>query len=174
MSGYSLLLTRSWRCSDGNACLIAQRSVAFSPHWIKPRSRHYARCFSKTCWLGLLRRRRKQEGYGTGKEGIGWCSMLMARGKPPVNAPYPAHLISQQPNADWTRSALLDISDASGVKPSGPGRQCFRLTRINGLARSLGYLGQATAITEENCGRPCRRPANMSKRNRFPSANPAC
>jgi hypothetical protein len=67
---------------------------------IKCRSRRYARCFSKTCWLGLWRSRRKQEGCGTGKEPIGRSSTLTARDKPPANEPCLVRLIARQCNAD--------------------------------------------------------------------------
>jgi hypothetical protein len=97
------------------------------------------------------RRRRKREGCGTGKEGIGWCSMLMARDKPPANAPCPARLISHLPNADWTRSVLLAIQDASGERLFGPGRLCSSPTRINGSARFREHRAQATVTIEESC-----------------------
>jgi hypothetical protein len=96
-----------------------------------------------------------------------WYAASSSR-KPPC----PTLLIFHQHNAVWTRSALLAISDASGGRPSGPGRPCSRHTRTNGLARSPGHLGRATVITEENCASRCRQSADMSKRNLFHSARP--
>jgi len=61
-----------------------------------------------------------QEGCGTGRERNGWCSMSMARGKPPANELCLAHLISQPHSADCKKFAHLAIRGASGEKWSGP------------------------------------------------------
>ena len=89
-------------------------------------------------------------GCGIARETNGSSSTLMARGKRPANAPCRVRPISRRHSADWTRSAPLAISDASGVKSFGPERLCSRPIRTNASARSLGYQGQATAIIEGN------------------------
>jgi hypothetical protein len=45
-------------------------------------------------------KRKKQEGYGTGKEGIGWSSMWMARDKLLANAPCHPSPVCRRHNAD--------------------------------------------------------------------------
>src|SRR5713226_3759062 len=47
--------------------------------------------------------------------------MWMAHGKQLANAPCHPLPISHRHTAAWMRSVLLATSDASGVKPSGPG-----------------------------------------------------
>src|SRR5579863_2489579 len=89
-------------------------------------SRHCARCFSTTCWLGLWRRRKKQVGCGIDRETVGWCSTLMAHDKPPANELCPVHLISHLHTAAWTRSVLQATRGASEGRPSEPGPPCFR------------------------------------------------
>ncbi len=158
----------SWPCSDGIACLFARHSPAFLPPWIKRRSRHCARCFSKTYSPNLWRRRRKRGDSGTGRGRIGSCSMWMELGKPPANELCPAPLISQRHNAAWTRSALLAIRGASAESVSGRAPLFCKPTRTNGSARSPGHLGQATAITGETCGRLRRQSVRIRKPSLFP------
>ena len=73
---------------------------AFSPRWVKHRSKRCALRFSKTWSLALWKRRKKREGCGTGKEHSGSCSMSMALDKLLANAPYHAHPISRQHSND--------------------------------------------------------------------------
>ena len=101
-----LFMALGWR---ENAFPIARRSPAFSQPLSKLPSRHCAQYFSKTCSLGLWRSRKKREGCGTGKEGVGWCSMWMAR----------------WPGCPPTRFAIYPRS-ATGTTPVGRGL-CFRL-----------------------------------------------
>ncbi len=121
---------------------------------IKPLSRRCARCFSKTCWPALWRRTRKRVGCGTDGEHTTWCSMWMARGKPPENLPCLAHLTSHPPDVGWTRSVLLAIWGASGAKWCACARPFCKHTRTSGWAPSPEHLGQATATIAESWGRP--------------------
>jgi len=68
MSEYFRSPRSSWPSSDEITCLLARRFLASLRPWIERQSRHCAQCFSKTCSLGHWKRRREQEGYGTGKE----------------------------------------------------------------------------------------------------------
>src|SRR5260221_930917 len=66
-----LLHPRSWPSSGGGAFPIAQRSVAFSPRWVKHRSRRCAPCFSKTWSLALLSKEEKTGGLWD-RQGTQW------------------------------------------------------------------------------------------------------
>jgi hypothetical protein len=143
----------SWRSSGANAFLTARRSPAFSLRSIKQRLRRCVPCFSKIWSPDRWRRRKGWEGYGIDREITGSSSMWMAHGKRPANVPCHPPLIFLRPSAVWTRCVLQGISDASGVKPSAPGRPCSRRIRINGSARFQGHRARATASIEENCGR---------------------
>ena len=66
----------------------------FLPPWIKLLSRLCAHCFSKT-WVARPLEKEEQAGGLWDRRGnsLTWCSILMARDKPPANVLYPAHLI---------------------------------------------------------------------------------
>ena len=99
---------------------------------IKRLSRRCAGCFSKTCWLALWRKRSSRVGCGIDRERTTWCSMSMARGKPPANEPCPARLIFRPRNVGWKRSVLLAIWDASAGSASGRAPRFCKHTPTNG------------------------------------------
>jgi hypothetical protein len=154
MSGCSLSPTRSWRCSNGIACLRARRSPAFLRRSIKLLSRRSVRSSSKTWWPDRLRKRGKT-GWAVGSAGNP-LSGLRHRWHPPGRPrkpPCPERISFRSPTAGSERSALRAIRDASEESTFARATRFYKPTRINGWGRSPGHRGLAMAITAVSCGR---------------------
>src|SRR6266699_3124656 len=72
----SLLRSHLWPYSDASSCLIARRSVAFLPPWIKRVWKRCGACSCRTRWPARDQPR-AWEVCGIGKDNDGWSSSLV-------------------------------------------------------------------------------------------------
>src|SRR2546429_5724429 len=109
-------------------------------------------------WLAHSRPTSKPGGWWIERETAGWSLILMAREKPPANAPYP-RLMSCLPSfADWMTCVLLATGAANAERWSGRGQRCRRRTVLSGWAR-LGTAGMGAI--GKNCVRDSRPLADI-------------
>src|SRR5713101_7403450 len=118
-SGCSLLRPHLWPYSDGNVCLIARRSVAFLPPWIRQVWKRCAACSCRTRWL-VQDPWRAWEVCGIGKDNDGWSSIWTAPDKPHDSVLCLRVLICPLPSFVYDRSVRLATRGASVEKWSVP------------------------------------------------------
>src|SRR5579859_1146200 len=82
----------------------------------------------------------KPEDWWIERATVGWPLILMARGKPPANAPCRKATICLQPFADSMRCVLLATPDASAGKSFVPAQRSARPTGIDFIG-SFGNRG---------------------------------
>src|SRR5260221_10148423 len=112
----SLLRPHLWPYSDGNVCLIARRSVAFLPPWIRPVWKRYAACSRPGRAGSSGTRGGWGRSVGSARTLLGGLRVLSAPDRLHDSVRCPRVLISPRHSDACKRSVLLATRDASAER----------------------------------------------------------